>query len=158
MIRLLGPGDEAVLAVLAADEVDFDLEESSGPRAPVAGADAAAYLSDPNVLHWVAEQDGVVLGHLLAYLERRRAAPARQLLLYEIGVREAHRRHGIGTALVGAMRNWMVEHDVAEAWVPADSGDAEAFYAACGFRRDQVQPVQMTLDLSPSPCARSGRA
>ena len=148
MIRRLGPGDEAVLAVLAADEADFDLEERSGPRAHAAGADASAYLGDPNVLHWVAEEDGVVLGHLLAYLERRRAAPARQLLLYEIGVREAHRRRGIGTALVGAMRDWMAEHDVAEAWVPADSGEAEAFYAACGFVRDEVQPVQMTLDLS----------
>jgi GNAT superfamily N-acetyltransferase len=147
VIRRLGPGDEAVLAVLAADEADFDLEERSGPRPPATGADAAAYLSDANVLHWVAEEDGVVLGHLLAYLERRRAAPARQLLLYEIGVREAHRRRGIGTALVGAMRDWMVEHDVAEAWVPADSGEAEAFYVACGFVRDDVQPVQMTLTL-----------
>lgn len=147
MIRRLGPGDEAVLAVLAADEEDFDLVERGAPRAPVTGADAAAYLSDPSVLHWVAEEDGVVVGHLLAYLERRRAGYARQLLLYEIGVREAHRRRGIGTALVGTMRSWMAEHDVAEAWVPADSGAAEAFYAACGFVRDDVQPVQMTLRL-----------
>jgi aminoglycoside 3-N-acetyltransferase I len=149
VIRRLGPGDEAVLAVLAADEADFDLEEPGEDRSrePVTGADAAAYLSDPNVLHWVAEEGGVVLGHLLAYLERRRAGPARQVLLYEIGVREAHRRRGIGTALVDAMRDWMVEHDVAEAWVPSDSGDAEAFYAACGFVRDDVQPVQMTLTI-----------
>jgi GNAT superfamily N-acetyltransferase len=147
VIRRLGPGDEAVLAVLAADEEDFDLAERSGPREPVAGADAAAYLGDPNVLHWVAEDDGVVVGHLLAYLERRRADPPRQVLLYEIGVRDAYRRRGIGTALVEAMRAWMRDHDVAEAWVPADSGDAEAFYAACGFVRDDVQPVQMTLTL-----------
>lgn len=147
MIRRLGPGDEKVLAVLAADEADFDLEERGGPREPVTGADAAAYLTDPNVLHWVAEQEGVVVGHLLAYLERRRAGHPRQVLLYEIGVREAHRRRGIGTALVEAMRTWMTENDVAEAWVPADSGDAEAFYAACGFVRDDVQPVQMTLTI-----------
>jgi aminoglycoside 3-N-acetyltransferase I len=147
VIRRLGPGDEAVLAVLAADEEDFDLAERSGPREPVTGADAAADLNDPNVLHWVAEEDGVVVGHLLAYLERRRAGEARQVLLYEIGVREAYRRRGIGTALVQAMRTWMRDLDVAEAWVPADSGDAEAFYATCGFVRDVVQPVQMTLTL-----------
>jgi GNAT superfamily N-acetyltransferase len=147
VIRRLGPGDEAVLALLAAEEEDFDLAERSGPREPVAGADAAAYLSDPNVLHWVAEDDGVVVGHLLAYLERRRVGEARQVLLYEIGVREAYRRRGIGRALVEAMRTWMRDHDAAEAWVPADSGDAEAFYAACGFVRDDVQPVQMTLTL-----------
>jgi GNAT superfamily N-acetyltransferase len=147
VIRRLGPGDEGVVAVLAADDADFDLEERSGPREPVAGADAAAYLRDPSVLHWVAEEDGVVVGHLLAYFERRRAGPPRQVLLYEIGVREAHRRRGVGRALVEAMRRWMIDEDVAEAWVPADSGEAEAFYAACGFVRDDVQPVQMTLQL-----------
>jgi aminoglycoside 3-N-acetyltransferase I len=147
VIRRLGPGDEDVLVGLAADEENFDLAERGGPRAPVTGADAAAYLSDPSVLHWVAEEDGVVVGHLLAYLERRRAGHARQVLLYEIGVREAHRRRGIGSALVEAMRSWMVDEDVAEAWVPADSSEAEAFYAACGFVRDEVQPVQMTLTI-----------
>jgi hypothetical protein len=36
---------------------------------------------------------------------------------------------------------------VEEAWVPADSPEAEAFYAACGFVCDEEQPVQMTLRL-----------
>jgi len=45
------------------------------------------------------------------------------------------------------MRRWMIDEDVAGAWVAADSGEAEAFYAACGFVRDDVQPVQMTLQL-----------
>jgi GNAT superfamily N-acetyltransferase len=98
-------------------------------------------------LHWVAEQDEVVIGHLLAYVERRRALPARQLLLYDIGVREASRRAGVGKALVDAMRDWMAAENVEEAWVPADSPEAEAFYAACGFVRDEEQPVQMTLRL-----------
>jgi GNAT superfamily N-acetyltransferase len=147
VIRRLGPGDERVLAVLAADDEDFGLAEHGAPSAPVTGADAAAYLGDPSVLHWVAEQDGVVVGYLLAYLERRRAGHPRQVLLYDIGVREAYRRRGIGRALVETMRNWMTEEDVAEAWVPADSGEAEAFYAACGFVRDAVQPVQMTLTI-----------
>lgn len=147
MIRRLGPGDERLLAVLAADEEDFGLVEHSGPRKPVTGEDAAAYLVDPSVFHWVAEEDGIVVGHLLAYLERRRAGPPRQVLLYDIGVREAHRRRGIGTALVEALREWMRANDVAECWVPADSGEAEAFYAACGFVRDDVQPVQMTLTI-----------
>jgi GNAT superfamily N-acetyltransferase len=147
VIRRLGPGDEGVLEVLAADEEDFDLAERGAPRQPVTGADAAAYLVDPSVFHWVAEENGVVVGHLLAYLERRRAGPARQVLLYEIGVREAYRRRGIGTALVEALRQWMRAEDVAECWVPADSGEAEAFYAACGFVRDDVQPIQMTLTI-----------
>lgn len=147
-IRLLGPGDEDVLALLAADEPDFDLAGRSAPRPPLAGVDAAAYLSDPSVLHWVAEEGGGPVGFLLCYLERRRAGAPRQLLVYEIGVREAHRRRGVGRALVGAMREWMAQHDVAEAWVLADNPGAEAFYAACSFVRDEEQPVQMTLSLS----------
>lgn len=147
--RLLGPGDEAVLAVLAAEESDFDLaERDASSRNPVTGDEAASYLSDPAVLHWVAEEDGVVLGHLLAYVERRRAAPARQVLLYEIGVRAAARRRGIGRGLVAAMTEWMRGEKVTEVWVLADNRGAELFYAACGFERDEDQPVQMSFDLS----------
>jgi hypothetical protein len=76
VIRLLGPGDEGVLRVLAEDEADFDLVERDSSRGPLTEDDAQAYLRDPAVLHWVAEEDGgVVLGHLLSYVERRRAGP-----------------------------------------------------------------------------------
>ena len=144
-IRLLGPGDEDVLALLAADEADFDLEDRGSSRSST--PEAAAYLADSAVLHWVAEESGRVVGLLLAYVQRRRAGDASQLMLYEIGVREAHRRRGVGRSLVDAMREWMERHDVAEAWVLADSRGAEEFYAACGFARDDDQPVQMTLTL-----------
>ena len=143
-VRRLGPGDEAVLRVLADDEDAFDLADRS-PRPAVSGEDAAAYLADPAVLHWVAGEDGVVVGHVLCYVERRRAGPARRLLLYEIGVREAHRRRGVGRALVGAMREWMAAERVAGAWV-VSVPEAEAFYLACGFVRDDEQGVQLTLE------------
>ena len=143
--RLLGPGDEALLARLAEEEPDFDLAGRSTPRAPLSPADASAYLTDPSVLHWVAEEDGRVVGDLQCYVERRGAGAARQLLLYDIGVREADRRRGVGTALVQAMRAWMEREAVDEVWVLADNPGAEAFYAACGFSRDDEQPVQMTL-------------
>jgi N-acetylglutamate synthase-like GNAT family acetyltransferase len=71
----------------------------------------------------------------------------RQLLLYEIGVREARRRRGIGRALVQTMSEWMDSEGISEAWVLSDNAGAEAFYGACGFTRDDEQPVQMTLRL-----------
>jgi GNAT superfamily N-acetyltransferase len=145
-VRLLGPGDEGIVRLLAEEEADFGLEEPTRSRA-LAQKDAAAFLRDPSVLHWVAEEDEVVIGHLLGYVERRRALPARQLLLYDIGVREASRRGGVGKALVDAMRDWMAAEIVEEVWVPADSPEAESFYAACGFVRNEEQPVQMTLRL-----------
>jgi GNAT superfamily N-acetyltransferase len=143
-IRRLGPGDEPILSLLAAEDADFDVPGRGAPREPVAGADAALYLTDSSVLHWVAEWDGRVVGFLLAYVERRRARTPRQVLLYEIGVREHHRRRGVGRALVDEMRRWMESERVSEAWVLA-APEAEAFYAACGFVRDDEQPVQMSL-------------
>jgi len=47
VVRRLGPGDESVLALLAREDADFDMEDSRGPRTPL-GADAArAHLTDP---------------------------------------------------------------------------------------------------------------
>jgi aminoglycoside 3-N-acetyltransferase I len=103
------------------------------PGRPLTDDEAAAYLREPTVLNWVAEEGGVVVGHLLSYVELRRAGEPRQLLLYEIGVREASRRRGVGTALMEAMRRWMRDERVDEAWVLADNPEAEAFYATCGF-------------------------
>jgi GNAT superfamily N-acetyltransferase len=147
-IRLLGPGDEALLALLAEEEQDFDLPGRVTPRTPLAHADAVAYLGDPSVLHWVAEEDGRVVGDLLCYVERRWIGAPCQLLLYEIGVREADRRRGIGTALVETMRRWMEKESIEEVWVLADNRGAEDFYASCGFVRDDEQGVLMTLTVS----------
>ena len=66
----------------------------------------------------------------------RPAAPVgtrRELLLYAIGVRTAHRRRGIGTALVREMLAVGARRTHRGGWVVADNPGAEAFYAACGF-------------------------
>ena len=133
--------------MLAVEDADFDLAGRSAPRRPLSDDDAATYLSDPGVLHWVAAEEGSVIGFLRAYVQRRRAGAARQLLLYEMGVREASRRLGVGTALVKAMLEWMADEGVGIAWVLADNPGSEAFYEACGFTRDAEQPVQMTLEI-----------
>lgn len=148
-VRLLGPGDEAVLAVLAADEADLDMAGRGDPSVPLAPADAAAYLGDPAVLHWVAEEDGRVLGFNLCYLLRRRSDAPRELLLFEIGVREDDRRRGVGAALVAAMRAYAERERITEIWVLADNPGAIAFYTACGFARDEEQGLQMLLTLDP---------
>jgi len=146
-VRLLGPGDEAVLALLNAEDADFDLEGRGGPGRPLAAADAAAYLADPTVRHWVAEEDGRVIGFNLCYVLRRRNDAAREVLLFEIGVRQGARRRGAGRAMVAAMRDFMEREAIEEAWVLADNPGAIAFYAACGFVVDEEQGTQMLLTL-----------
>lgn len=132
-VRRLGPGDEPILDLLAREDADFDVEGRSGPREPLDRETARTYLSDPGVLHWVAEDGRAVLGAISAYLLRKRVGEPTEVLLYEIGVRAAHRRRGIGRALVDALYAWMRAHDVREVWVLAGNPAATGFYRACGF-------------------------
>lgn len=141
-VRRLGPGDEEVLVELARREADFAVNPHEPARAPVAGAAASAYLADPGVLHWVAEDGGQVVGHLLCYAQRRRASEPLQVLVYEIGVRRDLRRRGIGRRLVAELEEWMSEHGVASAWLLADH-EAVAFYEACGFTTADPQSTLM---------------
>ena len=105
-IRRLGPGDEGLLESLAGEADDFDLPGASAPEPPLPPDEATAYLTDPSVLHWVAEEEGILVGELLCHVLRLPSGTGRELLLYAIGVRSAHRRRGVGTALVGEMLRW----------------------------------------------------
>jgi GNAT superfamily N-acetyltransferase len=122
-----------VLRLLAEEAPDFDLPGRE-PQPPLEPAVAAAYLTSAWVLHWVAEEDDVVMGDLLCHVLPLPYRGGTELLLYSIGVRHAHRRRGIGRALVDEMFRWARDNRIDEVWVLADNGDAEAFYAACGFR------------------------
>lgn len=134
-IRRLGPGDAAVLAAIAADAPLFELDGAGVPDPPLDLAAAEAYLTEPTALHWVAEEDGLVVGELLCHLLPMPWGSGSEVLLYAIGVRAGHRRHGIGRALVEELRRWMAAEGVTVVWVLADNPGAEAFYERCGFRR-----------------------
>jgi GNAT superfamily N-acetyltransferase len=143
-IRRLGPGDEDVLATIAREADDFDLADASRPETPLDASDAAAYLSDPAVVHWVAVEGGEVVGELLCHVLRLPSGPVRELLLYAIGVRAAHRRRGVGAALVREMLAWAGDERIEAVWVLADNPGAEAFYAASGFAPgDEEQAVYL---------------
>jgi GNAT superfamily N-acetyltransferase len=149
-IRRLGIGDESVLTSLAAEAPEFDLAGRSTPQRPLTADRASAYLADASVLHWIAEEDGRVVGELLCHLLPLPYRDGLELLLYSVGVRAGARRRGVGTALVREMLRWMEREDVPEAWVLADNPGAEAFYAAWGFERgvENEQGVLMMLNRS----------
>ncbi|RPH65604.1 MAG: GNAT family N-acetyltransferase [Myxococcaceae bacterium] len=133
VIRRLGAGDESVLALLARDDADFDLDGGAGRRRPLTAASARSYLADPHVLHWTAWAGEEVVGSLVCHVLPMRKQPARELVLYEIGVRSAWRYRGVGRQLISRMTDWMRAEGVLTAWVLADNPDAERFYEACGF-------------------------
>jgi GNAT superfamily N-acetyltransferase len=132
-VRRLGRGDEPVLALLARDDAEFDLDGRATPRAPLDDAAAALFLDDPGVRAWVAEDGGTVVGFVYGHVVRKRAGPAIEVLLYEIGIRASHRRRGIGRALVTALLAWAAELGARETWVLAGNPGAASFYRACGF-------------------------
>ena len=135
-VRRLRSGDEDVLRLLADEAPDFDLPGRE-PQTPLGAAAAADYLTSSWVLHWVAEEDGRVLGDIVCHVL---PLPYRgtEMLLYSIGVRKADRRRGVGRALVDEMIRWARGNRIDEVWVLADNPEAEAFYAACGFRRGEA--------------------
>jgi GNAT superfamily N-acetyltransferase len=148
-VRRLAPGDARVLEELAAEAPEFDLAGRTSPERPLSAREAASYLADSGVLHWVAEEDGRVVGELLCHVLRMPSRHARELLLYSIGVRASDRRRGVGRALVEEMLRWMEEAGVPEVWVLADNPGAESFYAACGFEPggEGEQGVLMVLNI-----------
>src|SRR5262252_5004825 len=143
LVRRLGPGDEAVLTRLAVEDADFDLDGRGGDRAALDAGAARRYLADPAVLFWIATNDDVV-GFLSCVVVPLRSGDGRELLLYEIGVRQSRRRSGIGRALLNHMEEWMRTNHVPEVWVCADNPIAVGFYRGCGFKAPVDQPVYMT--------------
>jgi len=148
-IKRLGPGDDATLELLTRDEADFDLEGRSRAQPPLKPSMVQRYLANPSVVHWVALDDGVVTGSLYCVHLLLRSHPGHELLLYEIGVREAYRRKGVGRALLDHMARWMQKSEIGEVWVCADNRVAVDFYRGCGFASEEPQPVYLTRTVEP---------
>ena len=147
-IKRLGPDDEAILGLLAAEDADFDLDGRSGPLPPLEPAAAHRYLTNPAVLHWVAVEGERIAGFLYCLLVPLRSGAGQELLLYEIGVRRAYRRRGTGRALLTHLEEWMRASGVEVVWVLADNEIAVEFYRGCGFASEDPQPMYMIRELS----------
>lgn len=122
-IRELSPGD--VHWVVRSDALFDD------PTEPGA---AEAYLADPaNVFFLALDGErpiGFARGTVLRQLKTRRG----QMFLYEIAVDPAHQRRGVGRALVVRLLEYCRAHDLEEAFVFTDPGNAAAvgLYRATG--------------------------
>ena len=138
VVRRLGPGDAtAVHAMLDLFAEAFDDRATYASARPDA-AYLARLLDDPTVVAMVALDGGTVIGGLVAYELRKLEQARSELYLYDLAVAATHRRRGVATALIGALRAVASERGAWVAFVQADHGDdaAIALYAGLGARED----------------------
>ena len=142
-IRVLGPGDEAVLSHVA--EGTFDN--------PVDPATAKVYLNDAKNLLLVALDDGTVVGFVSAIEYLHPDKPRSQLWINEVGVAPAHRRRGVATALLKELLETARERGVGEAWVAteSDNGPALGPYPLLG---GEQAPVEMARHHKRNPARK----
>jgi ribosomal protein S18 acetylase RimI-like enzyme len=96
-------------------------------------------LTEPENLVFIAEADGVEAGYAYAEIQQRPETPFTHaydmIYLHHLSVRPAHRRQGVGSALIGAVRAAAAEAGVTlvalDVWTFNDA--ARAFFRRHGF-------------------------
>jgi aminoglycoside 3-N-acetyltransferase I len=118
-IRLLGPGDENVVAALRTDEGVGDPE---------------GLLADPRSLLLVAFDGAAPVGLVVAHELPRRHGDRSKLFVYEVDVAESHQRRGIGSALLEHLGELARERGIRVGFVltEPDNAAANALYASAG--------------------------
>jgi ribosomal protein S18 acetylase RimI-like enzyme len=144
LIRRAGEQDSDLLASLNADVQAIHaaampwLFKPPGPdtRPPAA---VAALLARPENLIFIAEIDGIAPGYAYAEMVQRPQTPIHHAhdmaYLHHISVRPMHRRHGVGSALIRAVRAAATDIGIAlialDVWTFND--EARAFFRSHGF-------------------------
>lgn len=118
-IRRLGPGDEGVVRVLATHE----------PH--------TALLADERTIFMVAFEGAGPIGFAFGYVLPRRQREPAILFVYEVEVDGAHRRRGVGKALLERLG---AEAGTEEGFVltEPDNDAANALYRSVGGKLSQV--------------------
>lgn len=159
-VRRLGPGDEWVLDRLALESQRYEEADDAAQKAaendvPLLPADAAAFLADNHTHAFAAfHADHEPVGFVVANELLHRHTFTRMLLVYEIGVRDDHRRRGVGRALLEAVRELAIERGIPEGFVLTNESNAPAmaFYAATGGSRPRLDIAEWDFDYrSPRP-------
>jgi len=98
----------------------------------------AKLLGRPHFIALAALDGDEVIGGLAAYQLEKFERARSEIYLYDLAVREAHRRKGVATALIRALQEIAKERGVYLIYVQADTGDgpAIALYESLGTRED----------------------
>jgi aminoglycoside 3-N-acetyltransferase I len=145
-VQTLGPGDEPLMrAMLAMFGHAFE-----DPKHYLHKQPSAEYLE--NLLrkeHFIAVaalQGGEVVGGMAAYVLQKFEQARSEIYIYDLAVREAHRRQGIASAMIEHTQRLAQARGAYVIFVQADHGDepAIALYTKHGQREDVLH-----FDIAP---------
>ena len=139
-IRRLNPADAALLRALNALFARAFQDSESYASRPPDEAYLKRVLALEHVVALVALRDGAVAGGLVAYELEKLEQSRREIYIYDLAVEEAHRRQGVATALIEALRAHAQRREAWVIYVQADYGDdpAIALYENLGAREDVI--------------------
>lgn len=125
---------------------DFDAQRFLSPgRDPSAGYARflAGQLHDPDVVVFVAERNGGVIGYVFAGLEPLSWKELRDAcgFIHDIAVEEPGRRLGAATALLDAAIEWLKSRGAPRVilWTADQNVGAHRLFERLGFRRTMVE-------------------
>lgn len=103
------------------------------------------FLSNSQNILLSAELDDSLVGQVIGYILERWDKDEPMLFLYSIDVAETHRRRGIGTALIEAIRKLGRTQGCSEAFVFTNEGNPAAMqlYQSTGGKRSNPDDVVM---------------
>lgn len=147
-VRRLGPGDLVQFRDLNALFADVFEEPGTYLAAQPDDAYVRELLASRTFVALVRMDGDLVVGGLAGYLLPKFEQARSELYIYDLAVAETHRRQGIATALIEALRPIAREAGAHTIFVQADYGDepAVALYTKLGTREDVLH-----FDISPMP-------
>jgi GNAT superfamily N-acetyltransferase len=138
-------------ALLIRTHYEFDQQRfmapDSGPEQGYAWF-LGTQLRDDNVVVFVAERDGVVIGYVYAGLEPTSWKELRDAcgFIHDVVVDDRGRRSGVATALIDAALAWLRERGAPRVmlWTAEKNAGAQQLFQRLGFRRTMIE---MTREL-----------
>ncbi|NUZ08023.1 AAC(3)-I family aminoglycoside N-acetyltransferase [Piscinibacter koreensis] len=137
-VRVLGHGHTAALrAMLTLFGEAFDDRETYCARQPD-DAYLGRLLSSEHFVAVAAFDDAVCVGGLAGYVLPKFEQARSEFYIYDLAVAARHRRRGLATAMIEALKALAVERGFHVIFVQADYGDdpAVALYGKLGVRED----------------------
>jgi aminoglycoside 3-N-acetyltransferase I len=147
-IRQLGPGDlDLMLGLLTCFAEAFEDPETYGAARPTPDY-WRSLLARDSFIALVALAEGEVVGGLAAYVLPKLEQERSEVYIYDLAVAQTHRRQGIATAMIEALKPIARQRGAWVIYVQADQGDDPpiALYSKLGKREDVLH---FDIDVTP---------